>query len=99
MITRHQALDLAEAWRAALGSSPMPADAAPLPTTRLIPSDADGGGGGGKGICSPLRLDVPNADDVNSALEFHLQARTGYAPRHRRFISAIIISASYSRPE
>ena len=73
-----QALDLAEAWRDALGASPIPADAAPLPTTRLIPTD---GGGGGDGICSPLRLDVPNADDVNSALEFHLQA-------HRQHISA-----------
>ena len=73
-----QALDLAEAWRDALGASPIPADAAPLPTTRLIPTD---GGVGGDGICSPLRLDVPNADDVNSALEFHLQA-------HRQHISA-----------
>ena len=92
-----QALDLAEAWRDALGASPIPADAAPLPTTRLIPTD---GGGGGDGVCSPLCLDVPNADDVNSALEFHLQAHRqhisathlGNTSRHRRLISAVVIS-------
>ena len=70
------ALELGAEWRSILsaahpGGTALPPDCAPLPVTTLLPTASEAAGADGEG--ARLRGVAANAEEVNSAIEIHLQ--------------------------